>query len=202
MNKLSSLVLGILLISYAARSQSHFGLKGGLNLANQVKTMSLPQTPTLTENSKPFLGYQFGMFYKTKTRNHFFISAETNFSVIGSSMSMMSPDGKRYDTHEKLGYIELPVTFHYSLNKFYFGMGPSVGYRLFSKLKNFENRTFDLTHYRSMDIAGNLSAGYPLSCKFDMNLRYSRGLMNIYKDPGYANTKNSFINLSVLYTLQ
>ena len=100
MNKTSLLVIGMLLFGYAARSQSCFGLKAGLNLANQVKTISIQQVPTRTQDTKPFVGYQLGAFYKTKSYKQFFVSAEANFSVIGSSITLMTSDGKSYKTRQ------------------------------------------------------------------------------------------------------
>jgi hypothetical protein len=81
-------------------------------------------------------------------------------------------------------------------------MGPSVGFKIFSKLTNFENRTYDIYYYRTIDAAGNILAGYTVSIKFDVNVRYTHGLVNIYEEPGYAMTKNTLVNLSILYSLK
>jgi hypothetical protein len=148
------------------------------------------------------IGYQFGVFYKTLLSKNLSLSVEPAFSVIGSSMTLIGSDGDSYDTDEKLGYIELPLTFQYSLKKVYFGVGPSMGLKLFSKLSGFENRTFDITSYKSMDAAGNILVGYSLSDKIDLNARYSHGLINIIKNIGYAETKNRFFNFSVLFYLK
>jgi len=202
MNKTSLLIIGMLLFGYAARSQSYFGIKTGLNLANQVKTISIPQVSTTRKDTKPLVGYQLGVFYKTKLNKHLSISAETNFSVIGSRMILVTSDGKSYDTNEKLGYMELPLTLQYSFNKLYFGAGPSIGFKLFSTHTDLENRTFNIPYYKTIDAAGNLLAGYTISSKVDVNVRYSYGLVNIHDDPEYAKTKNSFFNLSILYCLK
>lgn len=201
MNKTLLLVIVMILFVCAARSQSHLGLKAGLNLANQVKTISIPQVSTTKQNTKPFVGYQLGVFYKTKLYKRLSLSAETIFSVIGSSMMLMTSDGKSYDTNEKLGYIELPLSLQYSVNKLYFGVGPSVGFKMFSKLTNFENRTYDISYYKAIDAAGNLLAGYTVTSKIDVNVRYSHGMVNLYDNPGYAKSKNRFFNFSVLYSL-
>ena len=202
MKKTSRLFFSILLFSYAAKSQSRIGLKAGLNLANQTKSISIPQLPSTKLNTEPFVGYQLGVLYKSKLSKSLSLSAETNFSVIGSSMSLTDSDGKIYDTNEMLGYIELPLTLQYSLNKLYFGAGPSIEIKIFSKLVGFENKTFDITSYKSIDAAGNILIGYGLSNKIDLNARYSQGFVNIIKDPGYAKTKNRFFNLSILYYLK
>lgn len=201
MKKSSVFVSALLLFVYGAKSQSRFAVKTGLNLANQTKTISIPQVPGIQQNTKSLIGYQFGVVYKTILSKKLFLSAEPAFSVIGSSMTLLGSDGDSYATDEKLGYIELPLTFQYSLKKLYFGVGPSMGFKLFSKLSGFENRTFDITSYKFIDAAGNFLVGYSLSKKIDLNARYSYGFMNIIKDPGYAKTKNRFFNFSILLYL-
>ena len=202
MKKSSVFVSALLLFVYGAKSQSRFAVKTGLNLANQSKNISIPQLPSIQQHTESLIGYQFGVVYKTILSKNLFLSAEPAFSVIGSSMTLLGSDGGSYATDEKLGYIELPLIFQYSLKKLYFGVGPSMGLKLFSKLSGFENRTFNITSYKSMDAAGNLLVGYSLSKKIDFNARYSHGLMNIIKDPGYAKTKNRFFNFSVLCYLK
>ena len=202
MRKAFHLIICMLVMGYATRGQSSFGIKAGLNLANQDKTISIPQVPATTLNTKPFLGYQLGLFYKTKPYNQFSVSAEANFSVIGSGRVLTTSDGQTHNTREKLGYLELPLIVQYSFKKIYFGIGPGVGFKLFSKITNFENSTYDISYYQAVDAAGNLLAGFKVSRKVDVNLRYSHGFVNIYKDPGYARTTNKFFNLSVLYSLK
>lgn len=202
MKMTSLLFFGLLLFACAAKNQSRIGFKTGLNLANQTKTISIPQLPSTKQNTEAFVGYQFGGFYKTKLSKNLSFSAEPSFSVIGSSMTLVASNGESYDTDEKLGYIELPLTLQYSYNKLYFGAGPSIGFKTFSKLAGFENRTYDIKNYKSIDAAGNVLAGYGLLNNIDLNVRYSHGVMNIIKDPGYAKTKNRFFNLAVLFYLK
>jgi len=202
MNKTFILVIGMLILGLCARTQRHYGLKAGVNLANQVKTISLPQVPSITQDTKPIVGYQLGAFYKATLHNRLLVAAEANFSVIGSGMTLTTPDGKSYNAHEKLGYIEFPLTIQYKMSKIYFGVGPGVEFKLFSKVTNFEGSSYDIPYYKTLDAAGNLLAGYSVSKKLDLNIRYNRGLVNLYKDPGYTKTNNRFFNLSMLYALK
>jgi len=202
MNKTFLLIIGIVVLSHTAKSQSDFGVKAGVNLANQVKTISLPQVPSITQDTKPIVGYQLGAFYKATLHNRLLVAAEANFSVIGSGMTLTTPDGKSYNAHEKLGYIEFPLTIQYKMSKIYFGVGPGVEFKLFSKVTNFEGSSYDIPYYKTLDAAGNLLAGYSVSKKLDLNIRYNQGLVNLYKDPGYTKTNNRFFNLSMLYALK
>ena len=189
------IVIGMLLLGCAAKSQSHFGAKAGLNVAGQ-RTMS---SMNISELTSPFIGYQLGVFYKTKPNNNFLVCAEANFSVIGSTVVLVTGSGEQYDAHRKLGYLELPVMLQYQAGKFYFGAGPSVGFKLFSRITNFERGPFNIPYYKTFDAAVNILAGYSVSGRVGVDLRYSHGIVNIEKDPGDNKTKNQYLNVSVLY---
>lgn len=191
-----------LLFGYAANSQAHFGAKAGVNLANQVKTVSIPQTPQIKQDTKLFLGYQVGAFFKAPLSGRLSVSAEPGLSVVGSSMKMTTTDGTSFDAHEKLGYIELPLTLQYKAGKVYFGAGPSAGLKVFAKISGLENRSYDIPYYKNIDAAATVLAGYSLTEKLDLNIRYSHGLVNLFDDPGYADTKNRAAHLSLLYFIR
>lgn len=66
-------------------SQGTFGLKGGINLSNQDKSVSFPQSSSAhIQETKPMLGYQLGFFYKSSFNSKWGMALETNFSLIGS----------------------------------------------------------------------------------------------------------------------
>lgn len=202
MKKASIIVLVYLLFVFVAQGQFQYGLKAGLNVANQTKNMSIPQVPNTIQNTKAMLGYQLGSFVKAKLSKHLSLSAEPAFSVVGAGMTLVDANLKSYDVREKIGYVELPLILQYKFQQLYFGAGPSAGIKVFSKLSGFENRSFDITNYKAFDAAGNVVVGYALSKKLDLNARYSHGFTNLIKDPGYSTTKNRFFNLSVLWYLQ
>lgn len=198
MNKTFLLLLTLLALGPAASSQSHFGGKAGVNVANMDKTFAAPQVPSRKLDARPFVGYLLGAFYKVKLSGPFWLSAEPAFSVIGSSMTLVTPDGQSHDAHEKLGYLELPVLIQYKVKKIYLGAGPSAGLKVLSKLTGLEDRSFDLSYYRKTDVAANVLAGYSVTKKLDINVRYNHGLMNLY-DGGYSTARNRFVNLSLLH---
>lgn len=202
MNKTFLLLIATLVLAHAANSQSQYGVKAGVNLATMTKTLDIPQGPSTKQDTRPFVGYQLGAFYKAKLHTRLLLSAETNFSVIGSGMTLTTTDGNSNDAHEKLGYIELPLTIQYKVGKIYFGAGPAVGLKALSKITNFQDRSYDISYYRTTDASGNLLAGFSATEKLDVNIRYSHGLLNLYKDPGYAEAKYKFYNLSLLYALK
>lgn len=201
MNKTFLLIAGIVMCCHA-KSQSHFGIKAGVNLANQLKTISISQGPSTTQSTTTFVGCQAGAFYKIQLQQRLWLSAEANYSVIGSSAMLVGSYDMGYNTHEKLGYIEVPFTLQYKYEKIYVGAGAGVGFKLFSKLKGFENRDYDITNYKTLDAAAIVLAGYSVCKKLDVNVSYNHGIMNLYKNPGYGVAKNRFFNFSVLYALK
>jgi hypothetical protein len=202
MIKIWFLTIGMLILVQVAKSQSKFGIKAGVNFASQEKSFSIPQVPSVEKDGKVLVGYQFGGFYKIMLQQRLMLSAEIDFSVIGSRMVLLSPGGTSYNSREKLGYIELPFIIQYQIGRIYFGAGPGVGFKVFSKIKDFEDMDFNISYYQTIDVAANILAGYNLSKTLDLNARYSYGLTNLFENGGYAEVRNRFFNLSFLYALK
>lgn len=209
MKKIFLLLTVLSVLKQHAFSQHHYGLKAGINFSNQNKTYgSFLGSAWHSLDTKPFQGYQLGAFYKAALNDTWSFSAEVNLSVVGSKAQYLTEEmilnGDRVAHYftDKIGYIEVPLTLQYSLNKLYFGAGPSIGYKVFSKIKKFESRTYNSPYFRKLDVAANLLTGYRISDKWDVNLRYSHGLLNVYEYHKYVKTKNYFLNLSMLYFLK
>src|SRR3954471_2243179 len=99
MNKIFLLFIGVLL-SVSAISQSDFGVKAGLNVAHQQKSITLPDGDRLTDfGDQVFFGYQLGGYYKLPLNKRISLSAEANFSVVGSSRALTTPDGNLYQSN-------------------------------------------------------------------------------------------------------
>jgi len=75
-----------------------------------------------------------------------------------------------------------------NLHNFYVGIGPSVALHLFSKA--LDSRSYSTSHKLS-DVYANIAAGYKLTKKLDVNLRYSHGLINIVKDKNLYGSYNT-----------
>ncbi len=183
------------------KSQTSFGIKAGLNLADQQKKWTTSQFPPKAKTTV-FCGYQAGSFVKTKLNKHLLIAAEINLSVIGSGSKIVDTDNTVYDTNERLGYIEFPLLLQYANKRIYFGMGPAISIKLFATLVGFENRNHEISDYKTFESSGNFMAGYEISKQLDINMRYSYGLSNLHKYPVHAVTKNRFLNFSLLYKLK
>ncbi len=206
------LVLSVLFVQMAM-SQNTFGVKAGLNVSNQLQYSSgSAPFPSHSNYNHNLAGYQLGVFYKRKLSKKWTIAGEANFSLIGSKKSYYTQDFTHDSVfnniikplRDRIGYVELPFSLQYNVNRFYVGLGPSMAFRLFSKT------SIDgaYTYYKPMDVAANLLAGFKLANKLDINMRYSYGFINTLnsdKTYGSNNTpitlKNRFANVSLLYSL-
>src|SRR4051794_28454145 len=130
------------------------------------------------------LGYQFGVFYKTSPNKKWKVYSELNYSLIGSKIPYLSRSDAA-DTeytvlnhNHVISYLEVLIGVQYDIHHFYVALGPSVAFRLFSKLVNVGKTT----GYKAVDMSANLLTGYKITKKFDLNIRYSYGLLNTLKD--------------------
>lgn len=182
--------------------QNNFGVKAGMNISNHLKKMSVPGVASFKVNTTTLIGYQVGVFYKTKIGHHLSLVPELNFSVTGSKSVFAMEDRPSFDVKEKLAYLDLPVFLQYNFGPLYIGAGPSVSFLLDSKLKDFDGNDWGGFDYSTVDAGANATAGVKLIKKLDLKLRYYYGLVNIQKDPGYSEVKNRFLNISLLYSLK
>ena len=63
-----------------------------------------------------------------------------------------------------------------------------------------EGRNYDGLNFDRLDLSAGLLGGYKLHDHLDLNLRYSHGFRNIFKEDPVTRTTNRFLNFSVLYT--
>lgn len=202
----------LLAVGSAAYSQSHFGIKGGLNYATQRNRFDTTQT-TLNESlqTKGLWGHELGVFYKVFFGARLSLSTEANFSAVGSQIQYSNTNftvnadgsvsgGSTGYYSNRIGYLEIPLMLHYTVGDFYAGAGPGLAVKLFSRAQNSSGREAD--NYKTLDGGANILAGYSLSRRLDLNLRYSHGLTNIEKQDAYLDTRNRLLKLSVLYTVK
>ena len=211
MNKTFFSVIASLIFVQCAISQNSIGIKAGLNVSGLQRKFT-PDKGVGTEDLKPLLGYQFGLFYKVSVNSKWSVSSEVNFSLVGAKFPYSIDNG--FDTsnaeyrNNGIGYLEVPIIVQYNIHKFYVGIGPGVAFHLFSNGSDSGSYT---TNHKTVDLSANAVAGYKITKKVHLNLRYSYGLMNIVKDDfknlgGSYNTevslKNRFFNVSLLYSLK
>ncbi len=211
MKKILFSLLAILLFGQLAISQSTFGLEAGGNVSyRRVKFTSLSST-TEHINTTSIAGGQVGFFYKLNVDKKLTLASGLNFSLIGSKEPYLTYNhfDSNYVSHNynnRIGYVELPVSVQYNLHHFYIGAGPSVAFKILTKGVDASYSSI----FQTMDVAANLLLGYKIVKKWDVNVRYNCGLLDITKanyEYNYGgidkqNIKNRFVSLSLLYHLK
>ena len=193
MKKILFLAVVVLMSASAAFSQTSFGLKAGLNLAN------------LTNNGgdadmKPSV--YAGGFMEYRISEFFGISPELLYSRQG-----FHAEDSGVKMNLRLNYINVPV-----LAKFYIAeglsadLGPQVGFMLDSEVwakANGQTATWDIPNelmpfeMNSVDVSFAIGLSYNIG-GFVVQGRYNLGLSDVAKDDD-GHSKNSVIQLGVGY---
>ncbi len=192
--------------------QAKFGLKGGLNIANQSNTAlsGLAQT-----NSSSIIGFNIGGYVEIELANKISIQPELLFSLQGGKLSYVDylrldyMDPGEYvnvETVDKLSYINMPIMFkYYVIDKLTLELGPQLGILVSSNRNtsyygptysgNSSRNSKDF--YSTIDYGINLGAGYNISENIAVGIRYNIGVNNIGKYS--TEIKNNVFSISTNY---
>lgn len=192
--KLHLIVCIATLSSMPLFAQIQFGAKTGLGMSNITKVHGI---------SKERIGFQGGLAakfplnYRTE-RNY--IQAELLYSNQGE----YSVDRKDNKYKYFLTYLNLPIMYKYYFDEqgsdFFLEGGPQIGFKIGDKIdQNSPERTNN--DPKSLDVALNLGVGYSLDRKYEINLRYSYGLIDTIDHVKWDNDTNttSVFALSLTY---
>ena len=203
MKKIILTAMAVFAFSFANAQKADFGIKGGLNIANQsFDGDGAPSTSSL-------IGFHIGGFVEIKIADKFTIQPELLYSTQGSKFNLVvNSEGTNFDTENtfKLAYINIPVMFkYYVAEKFSLEAGPQIGFLVDSKLEvnvigqSVSQDAKDL--FESVDFGLNLGAGYDITKNISAGLRYNFGLSNVATTESGEDTdiKNGVFSLSVGY---
>ena len=203
MKKIILTAVAVFAFGFTYAQKAEFGIKGGLNIANQNFSGDGAPSPS------SLIGFHVGGFVEIKIADKFSIQPELLYSTQGSKFDMIVDiDGTDYNTENtiKLAYINIPVMFkYYATEKFSLEAGPQIGFLVDSKLEvNVLGQSVtqdgkDL--FESVDFGLNLGAGYDITKNISVGVRYNLGLANVAKTEDGSNDtiKNSVFSLSVGY---
>lgn len=186
-------MLSISLFSVATSAQMRFGIKGGLNLANESISSSALGGLSLSPNLR--IGFHAGLVMDSPITETISIQPNLLFSQKGFKLS-----ANGNDVTTTFNYIELPINFLYHASEsFSVGAGPYLGYALsgmVSSASQNTNVTFGSGEARRLDYGLNLTAGYEVSPGLVISANYSLGLANI-SDDSSETIKNNVIGFSL-----
>ncbi|WP_396170146.1 porin family protein [Flavobacterium sp.] len=207
MKKYILTALLIFAIGLTSAQNTQFGIKGGLNLANQYGTGLVELL-----NTSPIIRFHLGGFVEMKLSDKISIQPELLYSLQGCKSS--DEIRQNYDPNEpirnsdfffNLSYINIPVLFkYYIIEKFSLEAGPQIGVLINSKVKQTLTGQPSIVYnnissYNSLDYGLNIGAGYDISEKISTGIRYNIGLCDI--DKSTSVTKNRVFSLSMCYKL-
>jgi Outer membrane protein beta-barrel domain len=184
--------------------KAKFGVKGGINIANQIFGGS---TPNPTPSS--IIGYNIGALVEIKLSDDIALQPELFYSREGAKFNLTLPvNGIIYNTQNEfdIRYINLPLILKYYASKeFCLEFGPQIGFLtsadLITKVQGQSITQNAKTLFNSNDFGLN----FGLSNNFNSNLflqgRYNFGLSNIAKTESGDDSiiKNRVISFSLGY---
>lgn len=164
----TTLLFILLFTSILVRAQytdTHFGLKAGLNVS------SLDEKNGVDFNSKA--GFYVGGLAHVHLSPHFAVQPELVYSQQGGK------DGATGDLW-KINYLNVPVLLQYMAgNGFRLETGPQVGFAVSSKIKSGDIEQDIKSSVSTVDFSWAIGAGYQFAEGLGVDARYNIGISNV-----------------------
>ncbi len=211
MKKFYCFMLAVCAVS-ALHAQVRFGVKGGLNIANEKISLNYMGTK-LSKSGDAIPSFHIGGVVEVPISKHFSFRPELLLSGKGSDLdAMMSGSSTTSKAKVRPYYLELPLNVVYrhqfpSHLTFFGGVGPSLAYGIFGKAKasGQSEDVFGDQGYKRFDFGLNILAGIELRSGLTLGVNVTPGLANISSttqvDPGIRDIKftNFTFGVSVGY---
>ncbi len=193
MMKKTILVITLISFSIISYSQTHFGIKVGLNYVNNIPITD--HADYEIDYNKYRLGYHFGVNCKIHFSDKFFISPELLYSNKGYK-------SKNINAILNLNYINFPVLFGYRpIEKLSVLLGPELGYLVSAKSK-INSQTIDVGYIWDNNFDYGLSSGiqYDIFDRISIGLSYTHGFASVIKTSEMLepNSQNSVVQIKKL----
>jgi hypothetical protein len=194
MKKINALLL-VCFAASAAYSQSlSFGIRGGINIAKEVASIS--GTSISTDSN---VGLLLGSYLTVMTSEKFGIQPELIYAKFGGSASANGQTGS-----DSYNYLSLPVMLRYNASEnISIQAGPQIGF-LLSANSSLGSQSIDVKDkMNGIDFGAAFGLGFDFG-SFSAGARYYLGLSNVIKDvPIGIDIKqtNNAIQIFVGYTI-
>jgi hypothetical protein len=200
---LSALVC-LIQISFA---QARFGLRGGLNIANQKITVNA-FGDNISQSGDAIPSFHIGGMGDIQLSELFYLQPSLILTGKGMDLSGEDDFGNPINAKVRPFYLELPVNLVIktklpTTNLFiYGGAGPSLGFGIFGNVEA-ENQTeeaFQEEGFKRLDFGINLTAGVETQTGWQFSFHFTPGIANIYGPEDEDLTwKNKVVGFSVGY---
>jgi hypothetical protein len=186
MRKITLTMIFATIIITGAWSQVNFGIKAGVNIANQVYTGG-----GVTSSPGSLIGFHGGVYLHARL-GKFGIQPEAFYSMAGSK-----PTYSGASNAVKTNYISLPILLRWNITDFFnIHAGPQFGLLLSAK-QTFNGTTTDIkSQLKSGDFGIAGGAGFDLPMGLNGGARVVGGLSNVDKSSvGGTKTRNFIFQL-------
>jgi len=187
--KHSFVIVALLFIGLAVNAQKtdvHFGVKAGVNIAN----VKVEDAGSYDSKASFYVG---GLAHIHLTQ-HFALQPELMYSGQGGKTTIAGTDYKL-----KLNYINVPVLAQYMVgNGFRLQTGPQIGFLTTAKTKVNDDETDVKDSFKGTDFSWAFGASYVSTAGFGVDARYNLGLSDISENGG-SKVKNRVVQLGLFY---
>ncbi len=190
-------------------AQARFGIKGGLNIANQKVTVNA-FGDNVSQSGDAIPSFHIGAVGDVKLSELFYLQPALILSGKGMNLSGEDDMGNPIDAKVRPFYLELPVNLIVKTKlpstnlDIYGGAGPSVAFGVFGKVKagSESDDAFQDDGFKRIDFGINLTAGVETTSGWQFSFNFTPGLANIYApDDSDITWKNKVVGFSVAYFL-
>lgn len=192
---------------------AQLGIKGGLNMANEIKSFSQSNISSAF-SSNNLTGYQIGLVYQVMPKKSGFgMEVGALLSQKGSSFTDSTDVADIKQGYRELSYVEVPLNLRYHFTLGFIGIYGIAGiygaYALSGKTVNeitnvIQNETFQ-SFMDHVDYGFNLGGGLEMFNKIQLGATWSQGVRNtsftntMVPIPSFATNRVFSINLVYLF---
>ncbi len=169
--------------------KTNFGIKAGLNLANQTAKYDIPDQDIQVKTTT-LSAFHVGFYGDFRLSEKAGILSEVLYSQEGSNVNLQGIEFK-----QKVNYVKVPVLFNYVpfSNGLSFQVGPQVGFMVKDtiELDNNDGDSFIDADLKSFEFSAAVGAEYKFTENFKIGARYNLGITDISNtDEGTFRNRN------------
>lgn len=194
--------LVVLFFSYSTAVYAQFGIKAGVNLANEIRSLNSTEI-----NASNLTGYQIGLVYQLMPKKTGLgVEIGALLSQKGSAIDSTNLDYSIQQGYRELNYIEVPFNLRYHISFGFIGFygfgGLYGGYLLSGKVVDEIVGTTQVETFQSfmdhVDYGYNFGAGVELFKKVQLGATWSQGVKNI-STSGITPSTNRVLSVNLVY---
>lgn len=166
---LSTLLLAMLVGSYAQAQAPKFGVKAGGSLTEFVGKDGAGYVNKV--------GFHGGLVAELSVTDHLAVQPEVLYSMKGAQFGDIAEDIYLNET-----YLDIPVLLKWKAERLFFEAGPQLGLLLASKYKREDRAVDNKSSFNTVDVGYAAGVGYALSTGPFIGLRYNGGIRQVGHD--------------------